>query len=197
MSFGLQRPSSKEAMPAYEAIIDDIESAIIASMNSSPRLIFAAASNKGRGYPRTFPASFREHVICIHASTGNGANGDINPEVYPGDSFMTLGIAVELIEGGKFAYKSGTSFATPIAAGLAANILHLAATCGKLLTDRTKRKLQTTGGMRTMFDLMATPEKVAGDYRFVATWVLWEENWQSSEKVEEKIWSRINSRFGL
>lgn len=197
MSFGLQRPSSKEDMPNYETVLTDIEDAIKTASRDSPRLIFAAASNKGKGYPRTFPANMRENVICVHASNGEGKDGDINPQGKPGDGFMTLGIAVELLEGNSFVYKSGTSFATPIAAAMAANILHLAAGCGALLAKRTKVRLKTTEGMRTMFDLMSTLEMVAGDFRYVAPWILWEENWQSSKHVEDRIWSTINSRFEL
>ena len=91
-------------------------------------------SNSGKNDPRAFPASC-DQVICVHASEGNGEDGGINPQVESVFNFMTLGMGIELMKrvfesGKKFpkyvkVAKSGTSFATPIGAGIAATVLDL------------------------------------------------------------------------
>ncbi|KAF2176064.1 subtilisin-like protein [Zopfia rhizophila CBS 207.26] len=152
MSFGLPKPSPKTEHDIKEAIKH-------AAINNV--LMFAAASNEGVGHPRTFPSTIRS-VICIHASDGMGVNGDINPYHEQGDhNFMTLGIA---IKSPKFrqpgdAYKSGTSFATPVAAGIAANLLEIAP------NEKSRKTLRDPEDMRKMFALMS--ERV-GKYAHVA-----------------------------
>jgi hypothetical protein len=97
MSFGLQHPSSQDDLTEWKSILEDIEKAI---REATPRIMFAAASNSGKNNPRTFPSTLRD-VICIHASDGNGNDGGINPPSEDGDdNFMTLGIAVELLNEG-------------------------------------------------------------------------------------------------
>ncbi|KAF0323681.1 pfs domain-containing protein [Colletotrichum asianum] len=101
-------------------------------------IMFAAASNAGKNQSRAFPASSRCGVICVHASDGLGNDGGINPIAASGDNFMTLGMGHKLLQrstqtgsgssGPKWleVHRSGTSFATPVAAGIAATILDLA-----------------------------------------------------------------------
>jgi hypothetical protein len=108
MSFGLWHPPSQGELEEWNRILEDIKQTI---REAAPRIMFAAASSCGKNNPRTFPSTRRE-VICIHASDGNGNDGGINPTNEDGDdNFMTLGIAVELVNDGKYFYKSGTSFA--------------------------------------------------------------------------------------
>ncbi|PHH61270.1 hypothetical protein CDD81_648 [Ophiocordyceps australis] len=90
------------------------------------KIIMAAASNNGGLSGRTKPAC-QGGVICVHATDGNGNKGAMNPSPLPDtDNFATLGVAVPSRWGGKDVWKSGTSFAVPIAVGFAANILELA-----------------------------------------------------------------------
>lgn len=83
------------------------------------KLLFAAASNKGGNSGRSRPAK-NLGVICVHTCDGKGNKGDMNPNPErKGFNFSTLGVAVESRWDGWFIYKSGTSFAIPIAAKIA------------------------------------------------------------------------------
>lgn len=96
-------------------------------------LMFAAASNSGaHGLPVPGPAFPARHsnVFCIHAGDGNGISTRCNPP--PRDNhfnFLALGEAVEsawpkaLCENPWKKRKSGTSFAAPLVAGLAASFI--------------------------------------------------------------------------
>ncbi|KAL7917439.1 hypothetical protein ACQKWADRAFT_306812 [Trichoderma austrokoningii] len=98
-------------------------------------LLFAAASNNGANTKRAYPARHAD-VICVHSTNANGTPSDFNPTPLPGDNFATIGEAVEsawpvnLCDQEKnenyIAHKSGTSFATPIASGIAAFLLQYA-----------------------------------------------------------------------
>ncbi|KAI1757959.1 pfs domain-containing protein [Xylaria castorea] len=97
-------------------------------------LLFAAASNNGGRLGRSFPAR-EPTVIAVHATDANGNRSPFSPTATDDDiSIATVGEAVESAwpvhlcdEGGTdqtcVKYKSGTSYATPIAAGIAAFLL--------------------------------------------------------------------------
>ncbi|OBT76497.1 hypothetical protein VF21_03946 [Pseudogymnoascus sp. 05NY08] len=93
-------------------------------------LIFAAASNDGANLGRAFPAKYPS-VFCIHSSDGNGNPSAFNPTADEKDvNFSLLGEHVRSHwPAGKNGHNdivnvmSGTSVATPIAAGLAASLL--------------------------------------------------------------------------
>lgn len=94
-------------------------------------LVFAAASNGGGNNDRAYPARGR-HVFCIHSTDSKGTRSRFSPtaEQY-GYNFATIGEAVEsfwpthLCAEDELAVrvKSGTSYATPIAACIAAFLL--------------------------------------------------------------------------
>lgn len=93
-------------------------------------LLFAAASNDGANFGRAFPAKYPS-VFCIHSTDGNGNPSAFNPTADDKDvNFSLLGEQVSSHwPTGKNGHNepvkamSGTSVATPIAAGLAAAIL--------------------------------------------------------------------------
>jgi subtilisin family serine protease len=93
-------------------------------------LVFAAASNDGANFGRAFPAKY-PGVFCIHATDGNGRPSAFNPTADDKDvNFSLLGenVLSHWPAGTKGHNQpvntmSGTSVATPIAAGLAASIL--------------------------------------------------------------------------
>jgi subtilisin family serine protease len=92
--------------------------------------IFAAASNEGGNSGVAFPASLNE-VICIGSTDGQGNKSKFTPGPYSGKKFATLGEGVRSswpkhLSGDGLSTqerKSGTSYATPIAAGIAAMVL--------------------------------------------------------------------------
>ncbi|KAH6997692.1 peptidase S8/S53 domain-containing protein [Ilyonectria sp. MPI-CAGE-AT-0026] len=173
----VEKVFNKNALGFYEVgnlakkhneVVDDIENAIREASIKSPRLMFAAASTNGNNYLRAFPASYDPYVFCVHASEGNGEDGGINPNPPAGSgfNFMTLGIGLEVMErlmpngGRKFpsyktVVKSGTSFATPIAAGIAATVLDLAARV-EAINTRAENNLRRPEGMKQMLNLMST-----------------------------------------
>jgi subtilisin family serine protease len=132
--------------------------------HSRGKLVFAAASNSGANHRRAYPAR-HAHVICVHATGGNVQPAAFNPPPDSdddggggGDNFATVGQAVECawpralcnraVNPCCLAWKSGTSFATPIAAGIAAFLLQYAAETLEEIDVRLLRKLQ---GMRAVF----------------------------------------------
>ncbi|RYP66887.1 hypothetical protein DL771_007544 [Monosporascus sp. 5C6A] len=149
MSFGFE--------PRNEAIDNAIERAFKAE-----KLMFAAASNEGGNKGRSRPGK-NSNVICIHACDGKGNKGDMspNPEKKK-DNFTTLGVAVKSRWKKQTVYKSGTSFATPVAAAIAADVLEFAnLKCD--LSGEDKKRLYKRDGMLEVFRAMST-ERDGYDY---------------------------------
>ena len=162
MSFGFPH-----RVPGYvdlEQAIRDAEHANI--------LIFAAASNDGGNAKRAYPAR-DDKVICVHSSDGQGNPSGFNPTYVPNqDNFSTLGEAVrsswpvELCDLDKdpeaMIYKSGTSFATPIAAATAAFLLLYAR---QNLSPAEALLLKRTAGMKAVLNLISESRK---GYSYIA-----------------------------
>lgn len=136
------------------------------------KLIIAAASNNGGLTGRARPAR-QDGVICIHATDGKGNKGGMNPSPMANeDNFATLGVAVPLTWKGKPVWKSGTSFAVPIAAGFAADVLEFAKYRCTNLRSRKLEILHRKQGMQAIFRRMA--EERDG-YDFIHPGRLWED----------------------
>lgn len=91
------------------------------------KLIFAAASNTGNNGDQSWLAN-HEGVFCIHAASERGGQvSGLNPAPSPVlDNFATLGHDIDSFWDGKHRSISGTSFASPVAAAIAANVLEFA-----------------------------------------------------------------------
>lgn len=109
--------------------IEEIDNAIMMAFVKGV-IILAAASNEGANSstPIAYPA--RHHlVICIHSTDGHGTGSRFTPPPQPNEvNFGIIGEAVRSawprnLQKGLEQRKSGTSVATPIAAGVAALVL--------------------------------------------------------------------------
>src|SRR5690554_3437454 len=108
----------------------EVMSTAISNALNKRTLLFAAASNDGANLGRAFPAHYPS-VFCIHSTDGNGNPSSFNPTASETDvNFSLLGEHVSShwpagINGHDQTVNvmSGTSVATPIAAGLAASVL--------------------------------------------------------------------------
>ena len=170
MSFGFSRIQDAQRLTIREALF---------YASSKNVLLFAAASNAGKNAGRTFPAR-DPHVICIHSTNGKGNPSGFNPPFYAEDrNFCILGERVSQPYRGQTGSTrmSGTSVATPIAAGVAAMILHFARQprlpkLSELPADRL-RKLWSRDGIRQVFLEMKEDERstaAAKDYFYLVPW---------------------------
>lgn len=160
MSFGF----TTRDIPDYNLVEDALEDA-----NSKNVLLFAAASNSGANQKRTFPAR-HDYVICVHSTAADGVPSRFNPPRGYSNNFATIGEAVESswpthlcdkeLNETCIAWKSGTSFATPIAVGIATFLLQYAK---ENLDARTIELLRKPQGMRALFKEIAC-EKDGYDY---------------------------------
>ncbi|KAF2733134.1 subtilisin-like protein [Polyplosphaeria fusca] len=127
-------------------------------------ILFAAASNSGVNprFPISFPANIRQ-VICIHSSDGDGNPSLRNPPSTHDCNLAILGEGVAAAwpqdlfteREDKLRVASGSSVATPIAAGLAALIIEYASQGGSALEIVTKwKRLKHCDEIRKLFQSM-------------------------------------------
>lgn len=165
--------------------LDILDSALDFAINetiAAGKIVVAAAGNDGNNKPRAYPGSNR-NVLCIHASNGKGKDGGISPRAWDNDdNSMTLGTAIPLIWKGEEIVKSGTSFATAVAAAIAADALTIIPQVVPLTPEQLSR-LYSSSGMRLIFDLFSVPDN---GYKYVAPWNLWNEH-KSSTYIQELI----------
>lgn len=104
----------------------------LANAHAKRVLLFAAASNSGGKRGRAYPAR-DQNVIAIHATDTDGNRSRFSPTALSHDiNLATVGEAIESAwptnlpgnsDSGFLRCKSGTSYATPIAAGIAGFLL--------------------------------------------------------------------------
>ena len=173
MSFGFPGGSTDLA-----SLAEKIEAAHKADI-----ILLAAASNAGGNGRRAYPAS-ESYVICVHAVDGRGNNcGGFNPSAVDNeDNFATLGIGIKCMWDEEPCYRSGTSYATPIAAGFAANALEYAMYHKKKgnLHPTIYSRLRKPSGMQRMFRLMADEREKRSGYQWIRPWKFWLENGKDS-----------------
>lgn len=155
-------------------------------INNTNTLMFAASSNFGATEDNSirFPARMKHKVICIHAADGRGDPTSTNPQDNPKlENFSILGESVSLgkqkdLKTGEVQqlYKTGTSIATPIAAGIAALVLEFALQPGMHRKDKSDEEikgfvdeLKIFTGMSSIIRRM-TKDGMKGGFNFVSPW---------------------------
>jgi Subtilase family len=136
--------------------IDSIQHEIDEALNSNI-IIFAAASNDGGNSGRAYPA-WQDRVICIHSTDGYSNKSPYNPTPREDDNFSIVGQYInsawpDVNQTGETRRMSGTSFATPVAAGLAALVLDWVSQV--MPNVKTFIRLKSYNGMRRVFRLMS------------------------------------------
>jgi subtilisin family serine protease len=156
----------------WSGIDDDIRTAI-GFARSQDVLMFASTSNFGitKAVDILYPASAPE-VISVDAADGLGNPLALNPKsdadtektrfTAPGE-----GIASPI----STVLDKGTSFASPIAAGVAALILEFASQTPLNISKDILEKLKQQEGMVAILRLM-TKEKTTEKFRFLVPWLL-------------------------
>lgn len=164
----------------FEHSVESIDEAIRLA-DSNNVIMLAAASNQGGNSNIAWPARLPQ-VLCIYATDSYGNRCDFTPtEATRGDNFAVLGQAVKscwpphLGQGGEVR-KSGTSTATPIAAGIAAIVLDFVKSAlsrwDRQLSKedvRTFRKLMSSAGMSSVFRKM---KRTRAGYDYIVPWDL-------------------------
>lgn len=148
---------------------------------SNKILFLAAASNYGTRRPMTFPARMPD-VITIHAADYTGTAANTNPAIVYGKQFTILGVDVKSAwiptEASRVPAThsmSGTSVATPVAAGVAALVLEFA--MQRDVTDKDtdnilgflRDYLKRQHGMNSVFNAMSQQTN-GGDFLNIVPW---------------------------
>ncbi|KAG9253124.1 uncharacterized protein F5Z01DRAFT_689257 [Emericellopsis atlantica] len=173
---------------------EPINTAISNAVNKRT-LLFAAASNDGANLGRAFPAQHRS-VFCIHSTDGNGNPSQFNPTASETDvNFSLLGEDVSShwpagIDGHDQTVRvmTGTSVATPIAAGLAASVLSFVRQQDQHIAAEDERLgpwLKRDNSMDAVFKSMVKQRRGVG-YDYITPHMLFD-----SGSTRERVYERI------
>lgn len=151
MSFGFDKP--------IKSISDVIERA---SRTESPPLFLAATRNEGANNDMAWPAS-DSRVIGISSSDGYGVKSKFNPNEKRTDLPILYafgeGVPVSTAKPRIKNYVSGTSYATPVAAALVANLVEYIRMAVETSDHAQERYIQAPERLRKMRGMVAVLEK--------------------------------------
>lgn len=167
---------------------------------SKRTLLFAAASNDGANLGRAFPAQYTG-VFCIHSTDGNGNPSKFNPTASRTDvNFSLLGEDVSSHwplgvnkHHQSVNVMSGTSVATPIAAGLAASVLSFVRQEDQKLAPESEKLgpwLKRSNSMDAVFNSMVKERRGAG-YDYITPHVLFDTE-RDPQSRRQDVYRKIN-----
>ncbi|KAM0293806.1 hypothetical protein ACHAO9_001492 [Fusarium lateritium] len=173
----------------------ELMSLAVSNALNSRTLLFAAASNDGANLARAFPAQYPS-VFCIHSTDGNGNPSAFNPTASETDvNFSLLGESVSShwpagLNGHPQSVNvmSGTSVATPIAAGLAASVLSFVRQQDQQIAVEDESLgswLKRDNSMDAVFKSMVRQRRGAG-YDYITPHVLFD-----SGSTKQNVYGRI------
>ncbi|TIC92604.1 Halolysin [Colletotrichum higginsianum] len=158
---------------------------VISRLVGRRKLLFAAASNSGGNGRRAYPAK-EMGVFAVHATDDEGhSQGDLNPPRDEArDNFSTLGRRIPSWWQGRDVYVTGTSFAAPVAAAVAANALEFVRRSSLPHTDQ--QYFFGYSGMRRLFRHLSNRK---GDYDYIRPWKdeMFDVEQNSPEAMEDKL----------
>ena len=181
----------------FDEQVSIIRHAILAAERSDV-VVLAAASNNGGNRALSWPARLPQ-VISIYATNGYGNSYERNPTYSRhDDNFAVLGSCVKgWWNSGENVVRSGTSIATPIAAGLASLTIHFLRQhvasyakrqeCSDEELEEWCQRISTYAGMRRIFRRMVDPDTGDRDgYCYIQPWLLFNKR-ISKETICEQI----------
>ena len=146
---------------------DEVAKAISHALHANI-ICLAAAGNQGANEQTSFPARM-PRVIAVYSTDGYGNPSPFNPSPRKArKNFSTLGESFEQIWEGKTQFRSGSSYAVCVAAGILATMLDLSRN-HLALDNEDLKTLHTSEGAEMMLDIMSCQR---GGYDYVAPWIL-------------------------
>ena len=160
--------------PQLEPSLEGLNRALL-DAHAADIVLFAAGHNSGGRERVSFPAN-QDHVICIGACDGLNNPSRFNPSPIH-NMFCTLGenivTAWQITDS---LSKSGTSYATPIAAGIAAILMDWMTHESRSWShedQRHSRKVKTKKGIVKIFEKRLSKERHG--YRVLSPWKVFDE----------------------
>lgn len=138
-------------------------------------LVFCAAGNPGGNDNIAYPASMRT-VICVNSANGEGLPSASNPPADLQDNFAILGEEIPIGSATGIQRVTGTSFASPIAAGLCAFIIRFLREAKGFPREQREDNeylLKNCQGIRAVFLVMSS--EIQG-FDYIRPWELFKGN---------------------
>jgi hypothetical protein len=173
----------------------------ISNAANQPTLLFAAASNGGANFGRSFPAR-HSSVFGIHSTDWLGNPSNFNPTASKKDfNFSLLGEDVSShwpagMQGHDTQTKlrSGTSTATQIAAGFAASVLAFVRQQDLLIAEESERLAPYLKDHYYMKEVLKSISQERGGYDYIRPHLLFDSG--NSNATREVVYCRIKDAIG-
>ncbi|KAM3505003.1 hypothetical protein MY11210_008140 [Beauveria gryllotalpidicola] len=153
----------------------DIDEALSHALLPGSKIIFAAAHNNAGHHEGPSWPGRKLGIIAIHCTDGDGQPLSSNASVGREEYFATLGLDIPIKEHfattrSQLVYASGVSYATPIAAGIAANMLEILRHEASQRVNDVKKWFYNGRYVKALFKAMGQKEHRCC---FVQPWTFW------------------------